>query len=272
MIENSPEARPQSGLQEADIVFEAIAEAGITRFLAIYQESQPENIGPIRSARPYYVSWISGYDARYIHSGGSGAALQLIRNLGLKDMDHGVYGSRVADRVNFRFAPHNVYSSMAKIDGLAQELSYEKPSEFTAFERIEPAPVEVADASKITVNISGFFYNSEFIYNAEKNNYTRFMAGSEHTDANTNAAITTDVFIALGLDTRIHPNGIHQIYETVGSGDAYVFQNGTMQKAQWEKTAHKESLTLTDEAGEPLKLNNGKTWITAINLNNVVYE
>src|SRR5690606_30510274 len=87
MIENSPDARPQSGLQEADIVFEAIAEAGITRFLALYQDTEPKHIGPIRSARPYYLDFLMPFDAGYAHVGGSPTALQQIRQLKIKDLD-----------------------------------------------------------------------------------------------------------------------------------------------------------------------------------------
>ena len=88
MIENSPDARPQSGLKDAGIVYEAIAEGGITRFLALYQESRPGLVGPVRSVRPYYVEWGAAYDAAVAHIGGSARALQMIRsgNYGL-DID-----------------------------------------------------------------------------------------------------------------------------------------------------------------------------------------
>src|SRR5690606_3743587 len=107
---------------------------GITRFLALFQEAKPANIGPIRSARPYYVRWAASYDARYVHSGGSGEALALIQSMGVKDMDHGRYGERLASRVSFRYAPHNVYTSMDRIDTLGAELGFNS-SQFMPFER-----------------------------------------------------------------------------------------------------------------------------------------
>ena len=118
MIENSTDARPQSGIKDAGIVYEAVAEGGITRFLALYQESRPGLIGPVRSIRPYYVEWASAYDPAIAHVGGSYRARQMIGSgsYGL-DMDQFSYGSyywRTADRE----APHNVYTSFDKLDAL----------------------------------------------------------------------------------------------------------------------------------------------------------
>ena len=87
MIENSPDARPQSGLKDAGVVYEAIAEGGITRFLALYQQEKPTLIGPVRSVRIYYVDWLAPYQASVAHIGGSYAALQEVRNGNYRDID-----------------------------------------------------------------------------------------------------------------------------------------------------------------------------------------
>jgi len=87
MIENSTAARPQSGLDQAGVVFEAIAEGGITRFEAIYQDSQPAYLGPVRSVRPYYIQWALGFDAAIAHVGGSPEALSDIKTWNAKDLD-----------------------------------------------------------------------------------------------------------------------------------------------------------------------------------------
>ena len=87
MIENSPDARPQSGLLDAGVVFEAVAEGGITRFLTLFQDTQPTYVGPVRSARPYYIRWMLGFDAAYAHAGGSRVAIQDIQRLGGKARD-----------------------------------------------------------------------------------------------------------------------------------------------------------------------------------------
>ena len=87
MIENSPDARPQSGLKDAEVVYEAVAEGGITRFLALYQQHHPQLIGPVRSVRMYYVDWLTPYNASVAHVGGSYRALQLVRNGSYRDID-----------------------------------------------------------------------------------------------------------------------------------------------------------------------------------------
>lgn len=266
MIENSIDARPQSGLQEAGIVYEAIAEGGITRFLALFQEATPGNMGPIRSARPYYVRWAAGYDARYLHSGGSGEALALIQTLGVKDLDHGRYGERIASRVSNRYAPHNVYTSTERVDSLANELGYTS-SKYTPFERKEdekPTAEAPATASRIDFNISSANYNTYYTYNADANNYSRFMAGLPHSDQDSGKQITPKVVIGLIMSYGIHPDRVHSQYANVGSGEAMIFQDGKVTKATWSKASDTASLELKDANGKPIALNAGQKWITAI--------
>ena len=114
MIENSPDARPQSGLDQASVVFEAIAEGGITRFLTLFQDTQPDYVGPVRSVRPYYEQWLLGFDAPIAHVGGSPEALANIKAWGIKDLDQ-FYNSGSYHRVGSRAAPHNVYASVADL-------------------------------------------------------------------------------------------------------------------------------------------------------------
>ena len=266
MIENSIDARPQSGLEEAGIVFEAIAEGGITRFLALYQEAKPANIGPIRSARPYYVRWVAGYDAAYVHSGGSGEALALIRTLGVKDLDQGRFGEQIASRVSSRFAPHNVFTSMERIDSVASSQGYIS-SDFTPFIRKEATPPTVESpitAKNISFDISGANYNTSYAYRAETNDYARVMAGLPHKDQDSGKQITPEVIIALEMTYGYHPNGVHGTYDNIGSGSALIFQDGRVIEATWKKSEDKSSLKLTDSKGKDIELNPGQTWITAI--------
>ncbi len=273
MIENSIDARPQAGLYDAGIVFEAIAEGGITRFLALFQESQPDYIGPIRSARPYYVRWAAGYDAGYVHSGGSGEALTLIKAIGVKDLDHGVYGDRIASRVSNRYAPHNVYSSTAKIDQLRTEKGF-TTSTFEPFTRLTeenknalgPSP-----ATSISFDISSPLYDTSYLYSPETKLYARTMAGTPHTDEKSGKQIAPHAVIALYMSYSIHPDGVHSVYNNIGSGKALIFQEGTATDAIWEKASDSASLLLKTVAGEPFPLVAGQKWITAIPEGRVTY-
>jgi len=271
IIENSIDARPQSGLEQSGVVFEAIAEGGITRFLAIYQHEEPENIGPIRSARKYFVRWAAGYDARFVHSGGSPGSLALIPSIGVKDLDHGIYGSRLARRVSTRFAPHNVYTSPETIESVGAGAGFTSTT-YKGIERKEPEPSKIPTANTVTMNISGFNYNTRYTYRAKENDYIRFMAGQPHLDAETGRQISPEVVVALDMSYSIHPNRIHSVYGNVGSGKATIFQDGIATEATWKKKSDAAVLTLLDSAGDPIPINTGQTWFTAIQANRVSYE
>jgi len=262
MIENSVDARPQSGLLEAGVVHEAIAEGGITRFVALFQEAQPTYIGPVRSARPYYIDWILPYSPTYAHAGGSPEALQMIKNLGMRDMDHGPYGNYY-QRVSNRFAPHNLYTSMANLDAIRAKNNWGAPA-FTGFARKAEAPVATRTATAIDMRISSVLFNVHYDYDAASNSYLRSEGGKPHIDEKSGKQLQPKVVIALVVPYSIHPDGVHSKYQTIGSGQAVVFQDGTMQEATWTKTSQNSMITFTDAGGRALALNPGQTWITAI--------
>lgn len=261
MIENSPEARPQSGLYQADMVYEAIAEGGVTRFLSVYQESQPDRIGPIRSARPYYVDYIAGLDGSYGHVGGSPEALQDIKSLGVKDLDQ-FFNASAYTRISGRYAPHNVYSDFGRLDSLNQSKGYTS-SKFTPFERKIDVP-QTPTAITITFTLSGPNYNAQFNYDQASNSYLRSQAGSPHKDESTGKQINPKVVIALVTTKGYDPDGYHTEYTTTGTGKLFVFQDGIVSEGTWSKPDRKSSLVLTDKYGMPMKLNAGQTWITLV--------
>jgi len=261
MIENSGDARPQSGLYDASVVFEAIAEGGITRFLALYQDTQPENIGPIRSARPYYAQWVLGFDASYAHVGGSPAALRDIKNWQVRDLDQFANGNSYK-RVNSRPAPHNVYSSYQSLSELADSKGY-GTSSYTSLQRKSSSPAKTPNAKSISFTISGSLYNSIFEYDSKTNSYKREQAGTPHLDAN-GKQINPKVVVALIIPYSIEPDRIHSAYDTLGTGQAYIFQDGKVSIGAWSKESNQDQFTFEDDSGNPIKLNAGKTWFTAL--------
>lgn len=265
MIENSSDARPQGGLQQAGVVFEAIAEGGITRFIALFQDTDTESIGPVRSVRPYYISWAQGFDAAIAHVGGSPEALQIIRDRGLKDMDQS-YNSKFFQRVTFRYAPHNVFTSTAQLRQLQDSKGYTN-SNYTGFARTatKGTPANPVTAGKISVNISSANYASSYTYDPATNTYARSLAGAPHTDITTKTQITPDVVVAMVVNYSIHADGIHSVYDTLGGGQVYVFQNGSVTTGTWAKPDHTAQITFSDSSGKPILLNPGQTWITAVN-------
>lgn len=262
MIENSPDARPQSGIQEAGVVFEAIAEGGITRFLTLHQQDKPGLIGPVRSLRMYYVDWLAPFNASVSHVGGSKASLDEIRSGKYRDIDqffNGSYYWRATDR----YAPHNVYTNSEKIDALNQAKGYTS-STFTGFTRVDGKTAKTPTASQVTINISGPLYNTTYTYDPATNRYNRFLGGAPHLDRE-KGQITPSVVIALKVNmVRILEDGYRESIETIGSGQAVIFQNGTAQEVTWTKPSREAQITFADATGKDVPLNRGQTWISAV--------
>lgn len=266
MIENSLDARPQSGLSQAMVVFEAVAEGGVTRFMALYQDTSPNSIGPIRSARPYYVSWAMGFDAGYAHVGGSPDALSDIKSWGTRNLDEFAYGSYY-QRITSRAAPHNVYSSVGELNQLEYKLGYNS-STFTVWKRKSEAPLKKPTVTSISMDLSGPDYNPSYSYNALGNDYARSEGGAAQIDALNNQQIAPKVVIAIvvtetqgALDSS---GAYYSDYNYIGSGTAYVFQDGGMTTGTWTKSSNTSNIVFTGQNGQPLPLNPGQVWITAI--------
>lgn len=261
MIENSETARPQSGLIDAGVVFEAVAEGGITRFLMLFQDTSPDYIGPVRSVRPYYIKWANGFDAPIAHVGGSGDALAMIRAPGGKDLDQ-FFNPAPYWRISSRPAPHNMYSSIPQLRALQDKKGW-STSKFTGFERkAKEQPVATPTAKTIDFNISGPIYNSHYDYDAASNSYLRSEGGKPHTDEKSGHQIQAKVVIGLVMPQG--NNGIYTTYETIGSGHVYVFQDGVVTEGTWEKTSNESQFVFKDTSGAVIKLNAGKTWLTVI--------
>lgn len=262
MIENSPDARPQSGLKQAGIVYEAIAEGGITRFLALYQQQKPQLIGPVRSVRLYYIDWLAPYNASVAHIGGSAAALTEVRNGNYRDIDQ-FFNAGTYWRATDRYAPHNVYTSFAKLDALNASKNYTS-STFTGFNRVDGKAATPATATSVSIVISGPLYNSTYTYDPATNSYKRFLAGEPHLDRE-DGQISPSSVVALHVDmSRVFEDGYRESITTTGSGEADIFQNGTVTKATWHKESRTAQLHFTDASGKDIPLVRGQTWIAAV--------
>lgn len=259
-IENSPDARPQAGLKDAGIVFEAIAEGGITRFNAMYLEGQPDYIGPVRSIRPYYIDFFAPFDAALVHAGGSAEGLAKVRDLGIKDLDHSNTPGAFR-RVSDRYAPHNLYTSMAELDKASAAKGYTK-STFKSWPRKAEKKNQPIKAKAIDFNISSALYNVHYDYDPAANNYHRSMGGRAHNDHRSGQLITPKVVVALVMGYA--KNGIYSVYQTTGSGEMYVFQDGQIQKGTWKKAGTKDQFQFIAADGKPLALNPGQTWVSVL--------
>jgi hypothetical protein len=263
MIENSPDARPQSGLKQAGVVFEAVAEGGITRYLTLHQQDKPQLIGPVRSVRIYYVDWLAPFNASVAHVGGSAAALTEVRNGNYRDIDqffNGAYYWRATDR----YAPHNVYTSFAKLDALNAAKGYTS-STFTGFTRTDAAPSKTPTATHIDIKFSGSLYDTSYTYDATNNDYVRYLAGVPHIDRE-DGQIAPKVVIAMHVTMNtVLEDGYRESITTIGDGVATIFQNGTTKDVAWHKKSRTAQITFTDTTtGKDVPLVRGQTWIAAV--------
>ena len=261
VIENSPEARPQSSLHEAGIVFESIAEGGITRFLAFYQEGQPDIIGPVRSLRPYFIDWVLPFDASIAHVGGSAQALQEARDLGINDLDEFANANSFY-RASDRLAPHNLYTNFDLLDELNKRLGY-TGSDFQGWARKTESPLNTPTASTINVDISSFTYNTKYVYDSSSNSYQRATADAADRDRETNTQIAPKVVVVMEAPSSIDPDGRYQ-YDLIGEGKVTVFQDGGHTVGTWAKSSRENQFSFTDDDGDEIAFNPGQTWVVAI--------
>lgn len=261
MIENSPDARPQAGLATAGFVFEAVAEGGITRFLALYQDTSADFIGPVRSVRPYYLNVVSSFDAAIAHVGGSPEALAQIKSDNIKDLDQfqnpGAY-----ERVRNRAAPHNVYTSSAKLEAIEVQKGYTK-SAYVGFEHAtKEEKAATVTAGVINLNISSALYNVRYNYDPATNSYLRTLGGAAHVDEKSGKQLAPKVVIA--VETSRSQNGVYSVYGMTGTGNVNIFQNGTVATGTWTRADAKSQYIFKDTAGAVIKLAPGQAWMTLV--------
>lgn len=273
MINNSQEARPQTGLDTAGIVFEAVTEGGITRYMALYQDELPEIVGPVRSIRTHFLDWLMGYEASVAHVGGSEEALDQASSRKARSLNEFKY-SEAYYKDRSRSSPHNMYARIQDLRNLQSELK-QTNSTFTVFERKDSKPSDpVADssqadqslknASSINIDYSSALYKVEFRYDETNNNYVRYLAGKPHLDQKTNQPITVKNLVVLKV--RELGAGV----EAIGTGEAIIFNNGEFATGKWKKDSFSSSLLLIDENGNNLPLLRGDSWIAAVGANRLV--
>lgn len=263
VIENSPEARPQSGLSDAEIVYEAVAEGGITRFLAIFQAREPESIGPVRSARPYYNFLANVWGGGLVHSGGSEQALAELSSGVHKqvyDINEFFYG-KYFSRDSSRLAPHNLYTTPTKLRELLEDKKQTawQPMTIWQFENT-PTDQLATEVTQITIPFSGDLFRVNYLYDSTTNSYLRSVASRAHTDRNNSQQISAKNILIHLTDITLNDDELGTMtIRLTGNGPCYLFASGKFQECRWryENSRH----IYTDTEGNPLKLQTGQTWV-----------
>lgn len=305
MIENHMDARPQSGLSKADVIYEAVAEGGITRFMGLFYcaaQAKDTIVAPVRSARSYFIEWASDYNnPLYVHVGGA-------NNFGNDGTDKRVqaleqlttYGWAQVNDIDGRGVSYPVFArNYNRIPGkdLATEHTMESSTsrvwEFAATKRgltnkdkkgtdwstgfVKWSFADDAAASGATQKISYEFWEGfkqfavQWDYDATSNSYLRTMAGEKHVDLNDGKQLATKNVVIL-FTKEEGPVDIHKHmwYQTAGSGKAIIFQNGKRVDATWSKKDRTSRLTFTDAKGKSVPFVRGQVWISVLQTNTPV--
>lgn len=270
MVENSIDARPQSGLNHAGLVFEALAEGGISRFMAVFQDQTSDYIGPVRSVRLTFAHLAKPYQCALAHVGGATNALNLVRNdHSYRDIDQ-YFNSNAYWRINSRYAPHNVYTDSDHLDALEFNKGFTK-SQFSSFPRLAPnatLPENSTKANTINIRLSNDnSYNPTFSFDQASQHYFRsHSAGGAHfvvDSAGTRKQLAPSVVIAMKVQSIARSSDpSYADYVTTGSGEAFIFQAGTLTTATWRRNKVDEPLSFVDKDGQAIPLARGQTWIT----------
>ncbi len=272
MINNLKKALPQSGIGQADIIYETLAEGSITRLLAVFQAFDAEKIGPVRSARHYYLNFAFDHDAIYVHYGQSPQAETAIKQLkadainGLSYLDN-IMAWRDPVRLKQKgMYEHSLYTNAERLMKTWDTVKYRKELQedwqpMLSFSEEEWTPVGQT-ANTVLLPFANTLIN-EFHYDAATKLYKRVQYNQPHIDELTNEQLQTKNIIVQYTRITHIPNDTEgrRDMELVGSGKGVFITNGQAMPISWSKKDVRTPTQYTDESGQALKLNKGKTWI-----------
>ncbi|WP_274648978.1 DUF3048 domain-containing protein [Paenibacillus humicola] len=261
MINNLKPARPQSGLPHADVVWEVLAEGGITRLVAIFQsdDSFTGPIGPIRSIRPYLIQIGESYGGVLVHSGASNDALALLQHSGKADMDEINNASAYFYRDKSRKAPHNLYSTLSKLQEGASKRHYDRDVKVPAFSFAEDgATGGGTPAEKVAIHFLLKSYRVSYTYDPATKLYARFINGEPHTDLTTNTQLTTANIAVIGAKHRTYDDYGRLDIDLDSGGPAMLIQLGKAVQCEWKRGADGAIHLMKD--GRELSMVPGKTY------------
>ncbi len=262
-IENAPAARPQTGLDQADVVYEVIAEGGITRFHALFQSQTPKVAGPVRSCRPPDLFVIQQYRSLLAHVGGPPLIRKILASDKTKynDMDQ-FFNPSAYYRVSNRAAPHNMYMSVDKLrQNAIANRGYPATETITGLEFARASAVATPVVTQITCPVSPS-NKSQWKYNATTRLYARSINGKAHKDAVTGKQLTARNVVVMWAKISLYP-GLHKNVVQIGltgSGRVSVFIGGQRIDGTW-KAGTDAPPTFKSADGKPIKLAPGNTWI-----------
>lgn len=270
MIDNVGDAIPQTSLNDAMLVYEITVEGGLTRFMAVYKDtSNIKDIGPARSARPYFLDYAMENDSIYIHYGGSPLALSQIPQLSIDDIDGIESPGKVFWRTNKKAAPHNAIVSVQEMNKYIESKKYRTTTKKRNVLNYSVQEVELTSGTIAnTVNVPYSTSKVKFVYNSEKKMYDRYVGNKIQKDWISGEALTTKNIIityAHNYTTNEEEGKAgRQALENIGKLNGYYITDGKAIKITCEKTTRSGPTTYKDLEGNEIKVNDGHTYIQIV--------
>lgn len=272
MIDNHSGAWPQAGLQKAYMVYEIIVEGGETRLMALFKGADVEKIGPVRSARHYFVDYAMENDAIYTHFGESPQAASDIKKYDIDEIDGIAEDGTTFWRVKDKSAPHNAVTSMEKLIKSAKNKKFKMTSNEESVLNYVTDEVNLAegqDALSVTIPHSQL-QTVKYEYDAENKVYKRYARGKQQLDWDTQEPVTTKNIIITFCDNYTlndKENKGRQGLKNIGTFDGYYITNGKAMKIKCIKNARNEQTVYQDLNGNEIQVNDGNTFVNICPIN-----
>lgn len=269
MIDNVGDAIPQTSLNEAMIVYEAIVEGNLTRFMAVYKDPKVENIGPVRSARPYFLDYALENDSIYVHFGGSPLALSQVQSLKMDSVNGLNDPGNVYWRTKEKKAPHNAIANVEEIWNYAnsQKMRTTTTKRNVLNYVLDEVNLEEGREANV-VHVPYQTSNVKFVYDAEKKIYERYVGSKLQKDWITGEALTTkNIIITFARNYSTNEEGrtdYRQALENIGNLDGYYITNGKAIRIKCNKTTRSGATVYEDTEGNEIKVNDGHTYIQIV--------
>ncbi len=267
MIDHSIDSGNASGIDKASVVIETLVEGGVTRLMAFfYPQEEIQEIGPVRSARPYFVDFAQGFGAVYVHAGGSPTALMLIKNKGIDDLNEVSGDGNYFWRDSSKFAPHNLYTASKYIAKAWNIKGWNtKRKNISPWQWKEFTDEALHNGSTISIDFSRFAYSVEWRYNTQTQQYERFVAGKKVLTSDTSLVVSKNIlvqFVTIGLE-----DALRLTMKTIGTGKAYICTQAVCKEGEWKRdneTQPTSFFVTNNGSNEQARLTQGNIWIEIV--------
>ena len=272
MVSNIKQSLPQWGISDADIVYEAVTEGGITRLMCMYADPDAvPKVGPTRSVREYYPQFSEPFHALFVHFGGSTTGYDALKEYNIEDIDGMVFSgtSFLQDKERASSGvgrEHTFYTSTELLKPAIEKkgfsMSYNCPQAFNFVKEGESASLTGGAAEKATVRFSGYT-TAVFDYDQASGKYLKSQYGQPHIDANNQKQVAVDNVVILYSPTSQIGNTYLTRYDLTG-GQGYYLSKGKYEAINWSKGSYNSMFKFTDSEGVSVSFNTGKTWVCVV--------